>query len=84
MQCEKNILRQYFILSVTDHLDVEIFFFYQEAGVLHFFTRRRIMREEKKTRYGVTQFGAKGSSEGEGGSFRRAEMLNYPIACERM
>jgi len=44
-QREKNISRQY-ILSVSDHLDIKSFF-YQETGVLHFFMRRRIMREEK-------------------------------------
>lgn len=51
----------FYSIGDTDHLDVKILFFYQESGVLHFFTRCHIMREEKN-RYGVTQFGAKGAA----------------------
>jgi len=60
------------------------FFIKDHKGVTLFYASPYRERRKKPIRRDAVW--AKGDSKGRGGggSFRRAEMLNYPIACERM
>lgn len=66
---EKAISRQYFIPSVTGHLDFKVFFFIKDhKGVTLFYASP--YRERKKNRYAVTQFGRREAAKGEGAVVR--------------